>query len=611
MNLDLFALLAAFESGTDPREILELVYRRIQELGTRPIWLELLPKERALEALALAQQRKAVGESLPLLGIPFAVKDNIDVAGLPTTAACPAFSYVPKVSAAAVERLTLAGAIVIGKTNLDQFATGLVGARSPYGACSSVFDARYVSGGSSSGSALAVAHGLVSFSLGTDTAGSGRVPAAFNNLVGVKPTRGLVSARGVVPACRSLDCVSVFAKSVAEASAVLDVMTAFDPEDPFSLGAPSLGAPGAALERSGSELGAATTVKRLAGTKIGVLPARDLEFFGHAGYREAYAAARARLASLGAELVEIDYTPFADAARLLYEGPWLAERYAAVGAFLEEHGAEAHPVVRDIILKGKNISGADTFRGQYRLRELSRRALALLGGVDALFLPTAGTPLTLDEVERDPIAKNTQLGRYTNFVNLLDLAAIAVPAGFTAEKFPFGVTFVGPACSDARIAALAAEFVGEPATLPHAGGAPRRGGAKPGASQVLLSVVGAHLSGQPLNKQLLERGATLVKTCRTARDYRFYALAGTVPPKPGLVRVPGFAGPGIETEVWSLDVEAFGSFVALVPEPLAIGTVTLDDGSLVKGFVCEPRATDRAREITELGGWRAYLSSLN
>jgi allophanate hydrolase len=593
-SMEIGALLPAFAAGSlKPEDLLDDIYGRIAALGEARIFIELVPHAVALEMAAAAALRRKEGAKLPLFGIPFAIKDNIDLADVATTAACPAFRYVPSESAIAVQRLVDAGAIPVGKTNLDQFATGLVGTRSPYGHCSSVFDPRYVSGGSSSGSALSVAHGLVSFALGTDTAGSGRVPAAFNNVVGLKPTRGLVSTRGVVPACRSLDCVSVFTGSVADAVTVLDVMAAYDPADPFS------------RERPGPRAAPVRTV--------GVPTA--LEFFGNVAYERLFAEAVERLAALGVQVKRVAIDPFLAAARLLYGGPWVAERYAAVGAFIEEQPDAVHPVVREIILGGKTKAAADAFRGSYELAELRRRAYHVFREVDLLLLPTTPTHPTIEAALASPIEENTKLGRYTNFMNLLDLAGVAVPAGFTPEGLPFGVTLVGSAFSEARLTAFADRLHRSlDATVGATGAkllppvpAPAPSAAALVTDEVLLAVAGAHLRGQPLNGELTSLGATFMVTTRTAAHYRLVALAGTVPPKPGLVRTPGYQGPGIEVEVWGLSQEAFGAFVAGVPSPMAIGTVELDDGKMVKGFLCEPFAVDGSTDITHLGGWRPYV----
>jgi allophanate hydrolase len=588
--LEFDAIAAAYSGGKlEPRELVQCIYSRLEARGTRPIWTNVLPKEEVLAYVERASARRANGEVLPLFGVPFAIKDNIDLMGLPTTAGCPAFGRMPREHAVAVGRLIHAGAIPIGKTNLDQFATGLVGTRSPYGVCASAFDEQHVSGGSSSGSALAVAHGLVSFALGTDTAGSGRVPAAFNNLVGLKPTRGLVSTLGVVPACRSLDCVSVFAGSVPDAARVLRIVAAFDAQDAYSR----------------EEAASRPPIRR-----VGV--PRQLEFFGDREYERLFAESVERVRALGLEVVPFDLEPFLAAARLLYGGPWVAERYAAVGEFIEAHPDETHPVVREIVLGGRDVSGADAFRGTYRLAELRRTVDPLFALLDALLLPTAPTHPTVEAALADPIGQNSRLGHYTNFVNLLDLAALAIPAGFTPGGLPFGVTLMGPAWSDATLAELGHRMHRALSPTFGATGLALGDSALPVASapdSVLLAVAGAHLSGQPLNHQLTSRQATLVRSVRSSSDYRLYALAGTTPPKPGLVRAPGFSGPGIELEVWSLGREAFGSFVAEVPAPMTIGSVLLADGTSVKGFSCEPAALHGAEDITRFGGWRAYLAA--
>ncbi|HTM44212.1 MAG TPA: allophanate hydrolase [Polyangiaceae bacterium] len=577
-KLQIGTLQAAFDSGDlTPEALLTLIYQRIAVLGVRPIWIEVVPQEAALTALQSARERKAKGENLPLFGVPFAVKDNIDIAGMPTSAGCPDFAYTPTQSNPVVKRLIEAGAILIGKTNMDQFATGLVGTRSPYGACSSVFNAKYISGGSSSGSALAVAQGLACFSLGTDTAGSGRIPAAFNELVGLKPTRGALSTRGVVPACRSLDCVSIFANSVGDAALLFDIVRAFDAADPFSRAAP-------------------TATVRVAGAfKFGVPQAGQLEFFGNSAYAKLFGQAVERCVRLGGTAVSVDLTAFLAAAELLYAGPWVAERYAAVGQFIEEHPGAVDPTVAKIILAGKNFSAADCFRAQHALAGLQQQAAAILREVDFLLLPTAPTSYTLQQVAEEPLQLNMNLGRYTNFVNLLDMSAVAVPAGFTDTGLSFGVTLMSAAWAEAALLQFAAQFCGE------------KPPAIAGNNEIILAVAGAHLSGQPLNHQLTSRGARLVQTCKTSGEYRLYAL-NTVPPKPGLVLSPGFAGAGIDVELWALTAEAFGSFVAEVPAPMTIGSVVLENGKTVKGFLCEPFALEGARDITHHGGWRAFLT---
>jgi allophanate hydrolase len=596
-SLEIAALARAYaEDGLTPETVLDTVYERIAVLGERPVWIHLVPRQEAARQLAFARARRAAGESLPLFGIPFAVKDNIDVAGVPTTAACPEFAFVPDRSATVVERLTAAGAILIGKTNLDQFATGLNGTRSPYGIPASVFDPAYVSGGSSSGSGVAVAAGLVSFSLGTDTAGSGRVPAAFNNIVGLKPTKGLISTAGVLPACRSQDCVSIFAATSADALAVLQVAGGFDAGDPYSRRAPA---------------GAVQPRALPPGFRFGV-PRDGLEFFGDTAAARLFDVAVDRLEALGGRRVKIDFTPFREAAPLLYAGPWVAERLAAILDFARTKPEAIHPVVREIILGGDRYSAVDSFFGQYRLAELVRQAEAEWEKMDLLVLPTAGTTYTIEAMLADPVQLNSNLGIYTNFVNLMDLSAIAVPAGFRGNGLPFGITLIGRTFADGDLAVLADRFhrdqhlaigaTGQQPTGPILTGATATG--QPGT--VELAVVGAHLTGQPLNHQLTSRGARLVRTTRTAGSYRLYALPGTTPPKPGLIRDAG--GPGaIEVEVWELNTAGFGSFVAEVPPPLAIGTLELADGSRVKGFLCEAWAARGAEDITGFGGWRNWL----
>lgn len=554
-------------------EVIANIFERIHAEGERPVWISLVDRDAAIE------RARTVDLSLPLGGVPFAIKDNFDVAGMSTTAGCPSFAYEPAKSATVVQRLIDAGAILIGKTNMDQFATGLVGVRSPYGACSSVFDSRYISGGSSSGSAVAVAKGLCAFSLGTDTAGSGRVPAAFNNLLGLKPTRGLVSCSGVVPACKSLDCVSVFTTTAADAIAVWQAARGFDANDPFS----RTFTPGAG---AAPWLGGAF--------RFGVPEESQLKFFGDWETPALYRKAVEKLEKLGGIKTTIDFTVFREAAELLYSGPWVAERFAAVGDFLQMGTEGVNEVVRRIILGGEKYSAADVYRSMYRLEELKQRAAGQWRAMDILLLPTAGTIYMRGAVEADPVRLNSNLGYYTNFVNLMDLAAIAVPAGFRSDGLPFGVSLIGPAFSDEALLDLTARYLGEAALS-----------SAPGC--VLVAVVGAHLSRQPLNHQLTDRGARLVKSCRTGPEYRLFALNGATPPKPGLIRDDEFDGWGIEVEVWAIPENHFGGFAAAVPSPLAIGNVRLDDGVWVKGFLCEPAGVAGAAEITRFGGWRSYV----
>jgi allophanate hydrolase len=588
MELDLGSLRKLYRSGAmTPSDVIAAVYERIAAYTDSPVWISLVPREKAL-ARARKLEQAPMAAALPLYGAPFAIKDNIDLAGLPTTAGCPAYAYSPPRSATVVQALVDAGAIPIGKTNMDQFATGLVGTRSPHGACSSVFDKRHISGGSSSGSAVAVAAGMASFSLGTDTAGSGRVPAAFNNLIGLKPTRGLFSARGVVPACRTLDCVSVFAANCNDAHTIWTAARGFDPEDSFSR------APGPGEGASPWALGPFC---------FGV-PAPDrLEFFGDDAAAELFTQAVAKLEAMGGRRVEIDFSVFRAAADLLYAGPWVAERYAAIRSFIETSADQMNPVVRGIIEGARKHTAADYFDAEYRLRDLRRAAEAEWEQIDVLLLPTTGTIYTHEAVAADPVKLNTNLGYYTNFVNLLDLAAVAAPAGFRANGLPFGVSFIGPAFTDEALLALADRFH-RAQTATAAPGLELDGA--PGC--VAVAVVGAHLSGQPLNWQITNRGGRLIRTCRTAPGYRLYALDGVAPPKPGLVRDERFDGPGIEVEVWAVPENHFGSFVAAIPAPLGIGNVALEDGDSVKCFICEPYAVAGAAEITRFGGWRGYLA---
>jgi allophanate hydrolase len=564
-----------YQNGLRPDDLLRDIFGRIRAEGERPIWISLADEK---EALARA---RSVDLSLPLAGVPFAVKDSLDIAGMPTTLACPAFSYIAERTAPVVQRLLDAGAIVIGKTNLDQFATGLVGVRSPYGACENVFDSRYIAGGSSSGSAVATARGLCAFALATDTAGSGRVPAAFNNLVGVKPTLGVLSTTGLVPACRSLDCVTVLASTVSDGELVWRLARGVDAGNAYSRAytpAPAPWLPGP--------------------FRVGVPDRSQLDFFGDDAAEELYWKAVAQLEALGGVRVTIDFTPFREASGLLYAGTWVAERYAALGDFVVAHESEVNPVVASIIRGGAKYSASDAYQCAYRLKALERQAAREWSHMDVLMLPTTGTIYTRAQIENDPIALNYNLGLYTHFVNLLDLAAVAVPAGFRPNGLPVGVSFIGPAFSDEALLAVAHRFMRENVPLSTVA---------PGC--VLLAVVGAHLRGQPLNHQLTARGGRFVRSGRTRSDYRLFALPHSEPPKPGLLRDPGYVGEGIELEVWAIPEHEMGGLLASIPTPLTIGTIVLDDGLPVKGFLCESAALAGAVEITHFGGWVHYLRS--
>ncbi|WP_327182115.1 allophanate hydrolase [Streptomyces sp. NBC_01334] len=537
-------------------------YARIEATDRPEIWIDLRPRADVEAEARTLDERLARGERLPLAGRLLAVKGNIDVAGLPTTAGCPAYAYRPADDAPVVARLRAAGALVLGTTNLDQFATGLVGTRSPHGAVRGAVDPSRVSGGSSSGSAVAVALGIADLALGTDTAGSGRVPAAFNGIVGLKPTRGLVPTEGVVPACASIDCVTVFARTLPEAERALAHMAS-----PSGRALPSLPArdPGP--------------------WRIAVPPLDQLGELDQ-GWAAAYEAAVRRLTAAGAEIRSIDLTPFTEAAAMLYEGAFVAERYTAVGAFVDKLTAEGgeglDPTVAGIITRARDIPAHRLYTDTERLTALRTRALAELADSDALLLPTAPGHPTLAEVAADPLGANARLGRFTNSTNLFDLAAAAVPAG-EVNGLPFGVMLVGPAFTDDRLARIADLL----------------------RPEVYVAVAGAHLTGQPLNPQLLSLGAVLDRTTTTSPVYHLHALR-TAPPKPGLVHV-GEGGAAIEVEIWRLPAEGLGNLLAALPRPMTLGSVELTDGTRVPGFLCEPGALGDAADITAYGGWRAYL----
>ena len=566
-TLQIEALLEGYRCGTfTPEAVIDEVLRRSAAKEYESIWIHLADREHLqpfLDHLATESPR-----NLPLFGIPFAIKDNIDVSGVPTTAGCPGYRYMPGQSAFPVQLLIDAGAIPIGKTNMDQFATGLTGTRSPFGVPPNRYNKKYIPGGSSSGSASAVAHHLVSFSLGTDTAGSGRVPAAFNGLLGWKPTRGIVSASGVVPACRSLDCVSVFAQSVPDVRRVMPVLIQADSRDeysrPFS--------PSPASSPQGFQ-------------KVGVPAESTWRFFDNTEYEALYRKAIHRMEALGYECREIDFTPFQNAASLLYEGPWVAERTTALSPFLESHPEQILPVTRKIIERGKSFSATDVFTAQYRLKALEKAAAQIWQQVDFLLLPTAGTIYTIDEVMADPIQLNSHLGYYTNFMNLLDLSAFALPAGFACECLPFGITVCAPAFSDFHLLSVAEQWA-----------------AHPNHSFIDIAVCGAHMRGFPLNGQLVERGGRFVKNNWTAPEYRFFKL-NSEPPKPGLLhtRTDGVA---IEVEIWQLPEATIGRFLHQIPRPLGLGKIKLSDDTLVTGFLVESSAVEDATDISTLGSWK-------
>jgi allophanate hydrolase len=604
--------LAALVAGADVLANLRAARQAAEAALPLSIWIHLCPEpDWAAQLLTLQTRlnegldRHALLQRYPLLGLPFAVKDNIDIAGQPTTAACPNFSRRAQHSATVVQRLLDAGALWLGKTNLDQFATGLVGTRSPYGRPASVFDEQRISGGSSSGSAVAVARAIVPFALGTDTAGSGRVPAGFNGIVGFKPTPGRVSTAGVLPACRTLDCVSVLAHNAADAGHVLAVIEGADAADTYSAFTP-----GPSQLRAGKN-------ERL---RVGVphQPMVDAA----CGYAPAWQAARAHLAALGHTVVDVNFRPLHAVGTLLYDGPWVAERHAVVRSLLQQQAQALDPVVREVISRAVDISATDSFEAQYQLQALRQELRAVwrgggeasnngsssgsLNGVDVLMVPTAPTHPRFDEVDAEPLGVNARLGRYTNFVNLLGWCALAVPAAPTASGLPFGVTFIARGGFDAALLPLAQQW-SAPALEPTPAPAYLR---RPAVQASLrMAVVGAHLSGLPLNGQLLERGATLLQATLTAPHYKLFALPGTTPPKPGLQRVAQ-GGAAIKLEVWQMPLAAVGSFLALIPAPLGLGSIELVNGHWVHGFLCENHALLGARDISEFGGWRAFLASL-
>jgi allophanate hydrolase len=587
-------ILHAHRSGAArPAETVARTFERIRAHNDPALFISLRDEK---DAIAEARALEAGGANdRPLFGVPVAIKDNIDAEGFATTAACPAFSYQPARDATAVAKLRRAGAVVIGKTNLDQFATGLVGVRSPYGVPRNAINPELVPGGSSSGSAAAVGAGLVPLALGTDTAGSGRVPAGLNNIVGLKPSLGLISTAGVVPACRSLDCVSVFALTTDDAWAALAVMAGPDAADPYSRARPLK--PAGAFAK---------------GTRLGVPIAGQRVFFGDQISAAAYARAIERAAALGLEIVEVDIEPFYETARLLYEGPWVAERYIVIKSLLASSPESIHPVTRDVIVPGARPSAVDAFTAFYKLEELRRVRDVMFRSVDALLLPTAPTSYTVKQVLADPIQLNSRLGTYTNFVNLLDLCGLAVPASMRDDGIPFGVTLLAPGGHDGLLASIGRAFHADTGLPMGASGRPQPPLAElssaPAAGEIAIAVVGAHLSGMPLNGELKALGARLLEETATAPDYLLYALAASNPPKPGLLRVAQGQGSAIAVEIWALRAEGFGQFVAAIPPPMSIGTLRLSDGRMVKGFLVEADAISGAADISSFGGWRNYLA---
>lgn len=547
-------------------------------------WISIASAEQ-LQAQIDALTGKSPAE-LPLYGIPFAVKDNIDVAGFYTTAACKEATYLATSDATVVAKLKAAGAIVVGKTNLDQFATGLVGVRSPYGAVKNSFNPEYISGGSSSGSSVAVANGQVPFSLGTDTAGSGRVPAGHNNIVGLKPTKGWFSTTGLVPACRTIDVISVFALTIDDAWQVAQIMQGYDATDEYSRQHP------------------ANVPTQFSKGKIAI-PAQ-LEFYGDAETEKAFELAITRVKQLGYAVEAIDFSIFNQLASALYNKAWVAERTNAVEKLVSRE--VTHPVINQIISQADNFNAVDMMQAEYERAQLARQINLALADFDALMVPTAPTIYKIADVEADPLVKNSHMGAYTNFVNFADLSALALPNAIRADGLPSGVTFIAPAWMDQALANFGQSWQQATAlTL----GTSEKTYAQTSQIQsqhaVKLAVVGAHLTGMPLNFQLTTRGGTLVQKTKTAASYKLFALKNTTPPKPGLQYHS--KGQEIEVEVWDIPFANFGQIVAEVPAPLGIGNVQLADGSWVKGFICEGYALEDATDISHFGGWREFIKS--
>lgn len=592
-DLRLDTLRAAYAEGrTTPRRLIGELRGKAAALNPEyRLFIHLLTAEETEPYLA-ALDGKSLAE-LPLYGIPFAIKDNIDLAGVPTTAACPAFAYMPQRSATIVEQLIALGAVPLGKTNLDQFATGLNGTRSPFGECRNSVHPDYPSGGSSSGSSLAVALGVASFALGTDTAGSGRVPAALNNLVGLKATKGLISTAGVVPACRTLDCVTFFTASAAEASQLLALTAKPDPRDEYS--------------RANPLWNDATAFGKVRPFRFGV--PKPLEFLGCAESPALFAATVEHLQAIGGTPVEIDFAPFLEAARLLYEGPWVAERYSVAGELIEREPEAVLPVIRAVLEKAPGAGAVELFRAQYRLQQLKAICDRILTDLDCVLTPAYPRPVTLAELHAEPVARNSDLGWYTNFMNMLDYAAVAVPAGFMENGLPWGVTLFGRAFTDQYLLSLA-DALQRRTALPLVGGnrllapAPQNPARNDRARMV---VCGAHLATLPLNWQLVRRGGRLLERTRSAPAYKLYALAGGPPLRPGMLRVSE-GGAAIEVEVWELPSAELGSFLTGIPAPLGLGKVELADGRWETGFICDAYGLEGAEDITAFGGWRAWLA---
>ena len=593
-SFDITSLRKAYEGGVTPKDVINEVYRRIDEASDPGIFIHLIKKEDVF--IAAAKLNNYDFNIKPLWGVPFVIKDNIDATDILTTAGCPEFAYMPKENAFVVKQLLEAGALLIGKTNLDQFATGLVGMRTPFPIPRNALDPEIIPGGSSSGSAVAVARGLVSFSLGTDTAGSGRVPAALNGIVGLKPTLGILSNTGVVPACRTLDTISIFATSVADSHKVFHVAAKYDDQDPYAreFSVPPLTFPSECFV-------------------IGVPNQNSRRFFGDTNQEDSFQSSLDALVSLGAKIRELDFTPFFKVAELLYQGPWIAERYSVVEDLIKETPQVLNPIFKKIVKQAESFSSVDTFRGFYRLQKLKKDIASIFPQFDLLCVPSIPTFYTCDELKADPIGPNSNLGTYTNFVNLLDLCGIAVPVSPRKDGRPGSVTLIGTCGNDAYIGAVA--LLLQQQCRPPVGATkwelPAQFLPKMSCSpeEIKIAVVGAHMSGLPLNHQLLELGAHFFKRAKTDPNYRLYSLPGGPPDRPGLVR--DSSGSSIELEIWAMPISKFGLFMTQIPSPLGIGTLTLESGETIKGFICEASEITEAEDITSFGGWRGFQSNLS
>jgi allophanate hydrolase len=583
--LTIETLLSGYQSGEI--KVAEFLSQQLAlvKQDNHNAWISTLSEKQLAGYIARLEAHSP--QDLPLYGVPFAIKDNIDLVGLNTTAGCPDFSYQPEQSAFVVDQLIAAGAVPMGKTNLDQFATGLVGTRSPWGAVKNSFDPSYVSGGSSSGSAVSVALNQVYFSLGTDTAGSGRVPAAFNNLVGLKPTRGTLSCSGLVPACKSLDCITFFGRTAKDVELLYQVAAVYDPADCYAR---------PVISKSSKKT-------RFSGINVGVPKPHQLAFFGNDEYQAQFDKAIEQVKSLGGNIVEIDFEPFLSAARLLYQGPWVAERYAAIQAFFDQDSGRCLPVIETIVGGAKSFDAADTFKAMYQLQHYKVICDKLVKSVDVILTPTAGSTYTIDEVNANPIELNSNLGYYTNFMNLLDYSAIAIPSGFGTQGRPFGVTLFSLAFADMDLLSLADEWQ-QSLNLPLGATGER---ILP-LDNVDLLVCGAHMQGLPLNHQLTQVNGYFKQATKTAKAYKFYALAGGPPYRPGLVRHEN--GEAIEVEIWSVPKSEIGRLLMQIPHPLGLGSIELMSGEWVKGFICEPIGIEGAKDISPLGGWRNFIAQL-